>query len=181
MDHYAELGVAPTATDAEIRTSYLALARRFHPDRLMGAAPADREVAAQRMARVNAAWSVLSDRNRRAAYDSARSGGTGGAAATGATIRDAGATFDPFDDDGQDFDPSSLDDTPTGAPTLRRALTFLPAMLATAGFAAALLGFMIRMGGLLSVGLLLLAASALSFLLLPLVALLRSSRADLDP
>lgn len=180
MDHYDELGVSPTASDAEIRSSYLALARRFHPDRLMAAAPADRDVAAQRMARVNAAWSVLSDRNRRAAYDAARSGsGTGGA--TGATIRNAGATFDPFDDDGVDFDPSSLDDTPSGAPTMRRGLTFLPAVLAAAGFGVALLGFMIGMGGLLSVGLLLLVGSAVSFLLLPLVALLQSSRADLDP
>lgn len=180
MDHYDELGVSPTASDAEIRSSYLALARRFHPDRLMAAAPADRDVAAQRMARVNAAWSVLSDRNRRAAYDATRSGSaTGGA--TGATIRDAGTTFDPFDDDGVDFDPSSLDDTPTGAPTMRRGLTFLPAVLAAAGFGIALLGFMIGMGGLLSVGLLLLVGSAVSFLLLPLVALLQSSRADLDP
>lgn len=170
-EHYQVLGVDPSASSAEIRSSYLALARRYHPDRLSGVPPAERQRAAARMARINAAWSVLSDRQRRARYDSATSG---------AHVRDAGQTWTAFDDGDDPIDPRLLDDTPTGAPTLRRGLTFLPALLSTVGVLAALVGFVVGFGPLLVLGLAALAAAGLSFLLLPLVALLRSSRADLD-
>ena len=33
MSHYDTLGVAPTATDEEIRTAYKRLAMKYHPDR----------------------------------------------------------------------------------------------------------------------------------------------------
>jgi hypothetical protein len=61
VNPYDVLGVAVTATDAEIRRAYVALARRFHPD----ANPAGEE----RMRAVNEAWSLLGDRQRRAAFD----------------------------------------------------------------------------------------------------------------
>lgn len=176
MEHYDELGVPPTATAAEIRSSYLTLARRYHPDRLADVPADERARASARMARINAAWSVLSDRDRRAAYDSTWRGDEGGA-----TIRDADASFRQYDHGDDEFDPMSIDDTPTGAPTLRRGLTFLPAVLAGAGVGAGFFGFLLGFGELFSVGLLLLVASAASFVLLPLVALLNSSRADLDP
>lgn len=177
MEHYDELGVAPTASAAEIRSSYLTLARRFHPDRLSDVPSVERAEAAARMARINAAWSVLSDPDRRAAYDSTWRGDGGG----GATIRAADATFRQYDDDEVAFDPMSIDDTPTGAPTLRRGVTFLPAILAGAGVVAGFFGFLLGFGQLFSVGLLLLVASGASFVLIPLAALLNSSRADLDP
>lgn len=177
VEHYDELGVAPTATPAEIRSSYLALARRFHPDRLSEVSPAERDRAAARMARINAAWSVLSDRTRRAAYDAAWRDGE----PTGATIRDPGQTWTAYDErDDFDVDPRLLDDTPTGAPTIRRGLTFLPAGLATAGAGALVVGFVIGLAPLLAVGLVLMVAAGLSFLVLPLIALANSSRADRD-
>lgn len=178
MSHYDELGVAPQASPVEIRRAYLALARRFHPDQLHGASAADRAQAAARMARVNAAWTVLSDPAKRAAYDATRSGG---AAAGPGYVRDVGDTWQPFDPAAEDIDPRLFDDTPTGAPTLRRGLTFLPAAFAVAGVVLLILGMMIGLGGLVLVGLALVVGSALSFLLLPLVALLNSSRADRDP
>jgi hypothetical protein len=58
---YEVLGVEPTASDAEIRRAYVALARRFHPD----ANPAGEE----RMRAVNEAWAVLGDPRRRAQLD----------------------------------------------------------------------------------------------------------------
>ena len=59
--HYDELGVAPTASPAEIRAAYVALARRHHPDRMGTSSDDVRARSATRMARVNAAWTVLSD------------------------------------------------------------------------------------------------------------------------
>ena len=174
VEHYEELGVAPTATPAEIRTSYLALARRYHPDRLVGVPTAERAVAAAKMARINEAWTVLSDRDRRAHYDALR-GGTG---PTGATVRDAGETWVPYGDDDDDVDPRLLDDTPTGAHTVHRGLTLLPAVLAAAGGLVLLFGFVLQLGALLATGLLLEVAAGLSFLVIPLLALARSSRAD---
>ncbi|MEY2403076.1 MAG: molecular chaperone DnaJ [Acidimicrobiaceae bacterium] len=60
MTHYDVLGVAVSASRADIHAAYLALARRHHPD-----AGGD-EVA---MRRVNQAWAVLSDTARRRRYD----------------------------------------------------------------------------------------------------------------
>ena len=177
VEHYDELGVAPTATPAEIRTSYLALARRYHPDRLIGVPTDERNRAAARMARINEAWTVLSDRDRRARYDAQR----GGAGPTSATVRDAGETWIPYGDDDDAVDPRLLDDTPTGARTVHRSLTFLPAALAAAGAVVLLFGFILNLAPLLATGLLLEVAAGLAFLVIPLLALARSSRADRLP
>jgi len=180
VGHYDELGVAPTATPAEIRKSYLALARRYHPDGLGAAPKRDREQATTRMARINAAWSVLSHRERRAAYDAALGGDQDDGTPTGATIRDVSDTWTAYDDLDDYVDPRLLDDTPTGAPTLRRGITFLPAIFAAAGVGVLLVGFVIDLMPILVAGLVLLAAAGLSFLLIPLLALFNSSRADRD-
>jgi hypothetical protein len=68
MTHYDTLGVAPTASAAEIRDAYRRLARRHHPDRA-----AERDAAA--MAAINEAYRVLGDAGRRAAYDAQLRGG----------------------------------------------------------------------------------------------------------
>ena len=59
-NHYEVLGVAPDASAAEVRAAYRAKARDHHPD-----AGGD----AARMRQLNAAWRVLGDATRRAAYD----------------------------------------------------------------------------------------------------------------
>lgn len=64
MTHYEVLGVIPGASPAEIRAAYRHLARRLHPD--SPGSPPDAQV---RMARVNEAWAVLSDPDRRSLYD----------------------------------------------------------------------------------------------------------------
>jgi hypothetical protein len=61
IDPYSVLGVARTASRDEIARAYRALAKRHHPD--VGA-----PVSAQ-MARINEAWSILSDPSRRARWD----------------------------------------------------------------------------------------------------------------
>lgn len=175
MEYYEQLGVSPTASPAEIRRSYLALAREFHPDRLSAASPAARAQASARMATVNAAWSVLSDRDRRARYDAAwKRPGSG----SGATVRDLSDTWSAYDDTDDDFDPHLLDDTPSGAKPLRRAVTMLPAGLVVSGVLVMGLGFMIGLVELMGLGILLFMFGVMAFLMIPLVALANSSRAD---
>lgn len=54
MNAYAVLNVPPTATKAEIRAAYRALARRWHPDRFMEGP--ERDWANEKMAEINAAY-----------------------------------------------------------------------------------------------------------------------------
>jgi hypothetical protein len=91
MTPYEVLGVEPTATEAEIRRAYVALARRFHPDVHPG--------GEARMQQLNEAWSVLGDRARRAAWDRDH-----------APPPEHG--FTPHDPDDDGFDPWDLVDVP---------------------------------------------------------------------
>ncbi|HEY7832649.1 MAG TPA: J domain-containing protein [Ktedonobacterales bacterium] len=73
-DYYAVLGLAPGAPETAIRLAYRQLARRYHPDI---AETGD----ASRMARINEAYRVLSDAERRQVYDLGRGLPTGQPAA----------------------------------------------------------------------------------------------------
>jgi molecular chaperone DnaJ len=62
-EYYTLLGVARTATDAEIKRAYRKLAQQWHPD--VSKDPA----ADERFKQINEAYQVLSDPQRRQAYD----------------------------------------------------------------------------------------------------------------
>lgn len=62
-DYYKTLGIERTASEEDVRKAYRKLARKYHPD---VSKEAD---AAERMAEVNEANTVLSDPEKRAAYD----------------------------------------------------------------------------------------------------------------
>lgn len=69
LDAYRELGVSPSASGEAIRQAYLALARRYHPDR----APAGRTTEyEERMKRINSAYELLRDPEARQQYDRLR-------------------------------------------------------------------------------------------------------------
>ena len=63
QDHYAILGVSPNSEDVVIRAAYLALMRRYHPDRNSSAEAAERAQA------ITHAYEVLSNWRRRSEYD----------------------------------------------------------------------------------------------------------------
>jgi hypothetical protein len=66
-DHYARLGVQPSASADEIRAAYREKARETHPDR-----NPDDPKAAERFRAVKDAYQVLRDPERRKSYDRAR-------------------------------------------------------------------------------------------------------------
>ncbi len=67
-DHYAALGIRPTADQEVIAAAYRALVKKYHPDTAQG----DGETAAARFREVKDAHDVLGHPERRRAYDAQR-------------------------------------------------------------------------------------------------------------
>ncbi|MCZ2391199.1 MAG: molecular chaperone DnaJ [Acidobacteria bacterium] len=86
-DYYEILSVTRTATDVEIKRAYRSLALQYHPDKN----PNDPE-AEEKFKEAAEAYSVLSDQQKRAAYDRFGHQGVGAGAGAGA------AGFSNFDD-----------------------------------------------------------------------------------
>jgi len=89
-DYYDVLGVPRDADDAEIKRAFRRLAQRHHPDVDTG------DGAEERFKELNEAYRVLSDRQRRAAYDMFGHAGVEGSAAGG--FEGFGGGFGPFGD-----------------------------------------------------------------------------------
>lgn len=68
-DYYGTLGVKKDATDAEIKSAYRNLAKQYHPDKFSTAPESERKAAEEKFKDINQAYSVLSDKEKRANYD----------------------------------------------------------------------------------------------------------------
>uniref|UniRef100_A0A0E0CZC3 J domain-containing protein n=1 Tax=Oryza meridionalis TaxID=40149 RepID=A0A0E0CZC3_9ORYZ len=77
--YYSLLGIRKNASATDVRAAYRRLAMKWHPDRCVS----DPGEANRRFQRIQEAYSVLSDKGKRAMYDA--------------------GLFDPLDDDDQDF------------------------------------------------------------------------------
>src|SRR5690554_7895957 len=89
-DYYEVLGVPKSADEKEVKKAYRRLAMKYHPDRN----PGDKE-AEEKFKEATEAYEVLSDANRRAAYDQighagadAAAAGAGGGVGGGARLSD---------------------------------------------------------------------------------------------
>ena len=82
-DYYDVLGVSRKASAEEIKKAHRRLARKFHPD-----VNKDDPKAAERFQEVQEAYDILSDKEKRAAYDQFGHAGVGAG---------AGGAYDPFE------------------------------------------------------------------------------------
>jgi len=64
-DYYKILGLEKNATEKEIKKAYRKLALKWHPDKN----PNNREEAEEKFKKINEAYSILSDKNKRNEYD----------------------------------------------------------------------------------------------------------------
>jgi hypothetical protein len=167
VTHYDVLGLRPQATADEVRRAYLREARRHHPD-LVGESA--RREAERRMQLVNAAWAVLGDRKRRAAYDRE----LGEVAA--ATRRE----WQPLEpDDPDEVDPRDLiDDVAVGDAGLPGAVQLVGPLLVAGGVLAFLVGAFTAIPGLFALGAIAVVVGGLVFLALPFLAVHRSRRGE---
>ncbi|HRX40057.1 MAG TPA: molecular chaperone DnaJ, partial [Parvularculaceae bacterium] len=97
-DFYSILGVARDADEAAIKSAFRKGAMKFHPDRNQ-----DDPEAEHKFKEINEAYEVLSDPQKRAAYDryghaAFKNGGANGFGGAGAQGFAAGAFADVFDD-----------------------------------------------------------------------------------
>lgn len=82
-DYYQDLGVSKTASADEIQKAYRKLARKYHPDLHADKDENEKEKAKQQFQKVQQAYDVLSDPEKRKLYDQfgpqyAQMGGAGG-------------------------------------------------------------------------------------------------------
>ncbi len=69
QNYYEILGVAKTASADEIKAAYRQMAKKYHPDLYTTKPEAEKKAAEEKFKEINHAYEVLSDDQKRAAYD----------------------------------------------------------------------------------------------------------------
>lgn len=201
VTHYEDLGVAPTATAAEMRRAYVDLARRHHPDRA-GSTAADSD----RMREINAAWAVLGDPDLRVVYDRRLADGPRferrGSGAPKVHRSSVGRSFRrspvasprsdnatspgwvPIDDHRDDEVPDLtelLDDTPVPGTEVPRWMQVVPPYLLCLAIVSLIIGLVVSLPEVLALGIGAFVLSIFSFVAVPVFAIFTSRSHDLDP
>lgn len=92
-DYYEILGVAPNASEADLKQAYRRMAMKYHPDRNPG-----NQEAEVRFKEAKEAYEILSDSQKRAAYDQFGHAGVNASAGRGGFGAGAGSFADIFSD-----------------------------------------------------------------------------------
>lgn len=175
-NHYQTLRTDIGATQSELRTAYLKLARAYHPDQ---ADEGGRANAEQRMQAINEAWNVLGVPHKRRQYDAKLPvDGQANAEAHGTTMR-GNAHFRAFDDDPIDRSDVDLDPTPmAGSKPIPRWVTMMPLAMLAFGVTFFGVGLLLAAGAILAFGAIIVLLGAVGLLMMPLIVM---SRAERDP
>ena len=184
---YEVLGVQPDATTREIRRAYVLRARRSHPDFHAGADASTRATSEARMRDLNEAWAVLGDPARRTAYDATLASPSRDHSIDAAQPRRAdrptGAAdpdFVPYDDSDDVDYAALLDEVPGNGATVPRIAQLLPAILFGLAVFCMSAGLFSSLAPMFGLGVVLLVLSGVSFVLIPMLAVMRSLQSDRD-
>jgi predicted Zn-dependent protease with MMP-like domain/curved DNA-binding protein CbpA len=174
-DYYAVLGVAPAATEDEIRHAFRRLAKLWHPDLYVSAPVEQRARAERRMRAVLRAYDALSTPTARFAYERRRAHQAADYArphaAAQARYSSSTAAFYPTGAPGYSPAPHLADTTPAGGSATERSFAGVFGATLCGLIALALAGHVLRdgsadLGGGLSIlGALVFAVLAALFLL----------------
>ena len=83
-DYYEVLGVPKDASESDIKKAYRKAAMKYHPDKFANSSEAEKKDAEEKFKEINEAYEILSDAQKKAAYDqyghaAFEPGGPGGA------------------------------------------------------------------------------------------------------
>lgn len=179
VTHYEVLGVPKNASSTEIRRAYVQLARQHHPDVNATASSSGRAASEREMRRINEAWAVLGDGERRQRYDTElRTAVSRPVPKPRRPPGTANPDFVPYDTGDDDLDESALDDTPIPGTTLPRWLQLLGPGFLLAAVALFCVGLVTSLNELTSLAVVSFIFALVSFVATPLVAVHHSARAE---
>ena len=73
-DYYKILGVDKNASEDDIKKKFRSLSKEWHPDKFATDSEEKKKEAEEKFKEINEAYSILSDKEKRAQYDNADSG-----------------------------------------------------------------------------------------------------------
>lgn len=181
-DPYSILGVKADADQAQVRKAYLRLARRHHPDTKPGATASETATAMRWMAAVNAAWEILGDPERRAAYDADNGVGLDANGRSPNWPTNPPGAYRPYNagraPGGADTAFNGLGEDEVADLHRRPAdeLMMLPVIAVIVGVVLFVLSLVMQSAFLVSVAVAMIPLAALGFIVAPLLAMRRGQR-----